>query len=170
MHADAPALHAITGNADVMRAYVDRPSDAPGWSLRQTQEFIAQEAAVWARGGVGRWGIEHEGRLVGYCGLTRLTYLPAPPGTLEASCRLHPDVWGQGLAAEAVTAAVTYAFEERGFSQVALVIAEDNARAQAAVRKQGLSLLGSYPYVSPTSGRSAVFLVWRVSAAEARKR
>ena len=64
------------------------------------------------------------------------------PGT-EVGYVLHPDAWGRGYATEACTAAIDWAFDTLGWTQVVHCIAPANTASQAVARRLGSSVLGA---------------------------
>ncbi|MEM6772576.1 MAG: GNAT family N-acetyltransferase, partial [Bacteroidota bacterium] len=52
--------------------------------------------------------------------------------------RLHPDVWGQGLATEGARACLDFAFGELGLDQVVAVAVKQNAPSIRVMEKLGM--------------------------------
>ncbi|GAA1876216.1 GNAT family N-acetyltransferase [Asanoa iriomotensis] len=102
------------------------------------QQWIAEDARLPAP--AGRWAVERsdDGELIGGAVL-----LPLPPRgeDLEMGWQLHPDVWGQGYAAEAGRAVARWAFDQ-GWDEVLAVARPTNARAQATARRIGMEWVG----------------------------
>ena len=59
--------------------------------------------------------------------------------TAEVAYLLHPDWWGRGLATEAATAALGYAFEARGWDRAIAFVLPTNIASISVLRKLGLS-------------------------------
>jgi len=59
----------------------------------------------------------------------------------EVGWSLRREYWGRGYAPEAATAAIDWAFDTLGWSEVIHTIAPDNANSKAVARKLGSSLL-----------------------------
>lgn len=90
----------------------------------------------------GRWAIflRETDQLVGGVAL-----LPLPPfgSDLEIGWQLAPDVWGQGLAAEAGHAVAHQAFEsEVGVEELFAVVRPRNSRGAATARRVGMEWVG----------------------------
>lgn len=164
---DDTAVHAIFGRGDVMANYVDLPYPATGWSLARVRRFIADDAASWAVHRCGRWALRsHDGTFVGVAGLSVESWLPVPAVPVGLSYYLHPDVWGQGLAREAATAALDYAFDDLGLLAVVGCVVPQNTRSVRVLTRLGLRRTATVPYTSAESGRDAEFAVYRVTAPE----
>jgi RimJ/RimL family protein N-acetyltransferase len=63
------------------------------------------------------------------------------PGT-EVGWGIIRDCWGRGYAVEGATAAIDWAFDELGWSEVIHAIASTNSASQAVARKLGSELIG----------------------------
>jgi RimJ/RimL family protein N-acetyltransferase len=63
------------------------------------------------------------------------------PGT-EVGWGIIPDCWGRGYAVEGATAAIDWAFDELGWSDVIHAIDSGNHASQAVARKLGSELMG----------------------------
>ncbi|MFD3522411.1 GNAT family N-acetyltransferase [Streptomyces sp. NPDC058653] len=90
----------------------------------------------------GRWAISlrETGELIGGVAL-----LPLPPfgSDLEIGWQLAPDLWGQGLAAEAGHAVAHQAFEsEAGVEELFAVVRPRNTRGAATARRVGMEWVG----------------------------
>jgi RimJ/RimL family protein N-acetyltransferase len=70
------------------------------------------------------------------------------PGT-EVGWGILASRGGRGYAVEAATAALDFAFDELGWSQVVHVIDPDNAPSQAVARRLGSDLLGEVKLPAP---------------------
>ncbi len=94
------------------------------WSLRGFSMFSVIEKRT------GQW----IGRLGPWCP-------EGWPGT-EVGWGLHRSAWGQGYALEGSTAAIDWAFDHLGWTDVVHTISPDNVESQALARRLGSSLLG----------------------------
>jgi RimJ/RimL family protein N-acetyltransferase len=102
-------------------------------------------AGAWTLTGVAMFSvIEREsGRWVGRLG----PWQPDGwPGT-EVGWGLHRDAWGKGYALEGASAAIDYAFDQLGWTEVIHCIDAENAASQAVARRLGSRLIG--PAVLP---------------------
>ncbi len=136
---DAPAAFGAYGDEQVARwlspAMVRVPdADAMDALLEQ---WVAEDARLLTP--AGRWAIERreDGQVVGGVSL-----LPLPPDEeFEIGWALHPQVWGQGYAAESGLALARWAFDQ-GIEQVVALVRPTNTRAAAMVRRIGMEWVG----------------------------
>ncbi len=118
---DAQAIFLLRSSPTVMR-YIPKPLDTrTGDSLRMVREFDQAAAA----GDAILWAITVKGadRLVGYIGFWRIM---KEHHRAEIGYALHPDLWGQGLASEAVAAVLDHGFRMIGLHSVEASVAPDN--------------------------------------------
>ena len=134
--ADAEPALAIYGSEEVTKwlsPAMGRVSDAAGME-RVITGWLSEELPDPA----GRWALElsDSGALVGSAVL-----LPLPPGRddLQIGWQLAPEVWGQGLAAEAGHAVAHYAFDS-GVEELFAVVRPRNERGAgtATVDRDGV--------------------------------
>lgn len=97
----------------------------------------AEDAKRRAAGAVGRAGafvIEERstGDVVGVCSLTEAR------GDLEVSYELHPEYWHRGLAHEAVTALIGWAFARGRNHRVIAVTQTSNTRSRRLLERLGM--------------------------------
>ena len=93
---DLDAIHAILGNAQATRFW----STPPHASVEESREWL-QSMIDAPPEESDDYVVEYEGRVIGKAGCWRMP---------EIGFVLHPDYWGQGLAGEAVAAAIASAF------------------------------------------------------------
>lgn len=120
---DAPAVFRLRSNPDVMR-FIPKPLNTRvEESLRMIQEF----RKAGDQGDSVMWGITIQGfsQVMGYIGFWRMI---REQDSAEIGYALHPDLWGQGLMAEALEAVLRFGFGEMGLLHVeAQVTPENNA-------------------------------------------
>jgi RimJ/RimL family protein N-acetyltransferase len=133
---DLDLLQALYGDPEVMRyvgsgAVLDR---------EQTRARLEQTVAHWHRHGYGMWALvhKHDGRFVGRCGLAYL----ARSGETALAYLLVRRSWGRGLATEAASRAVRFAFETAALRRLAAYVHRDNAASQGVLRKVGMACEG----------------------------
>lgn len=100
---DAEPLHAILSDPVAMRWW----SSLPHETLDQTHAWVEGMMAGNAAGAPD-FIVEWTGRVIGKAGFWKLP---------DVGYILHPDTWGQGLAREAVGAAIDHVFAE-GLTQI----------------------------------------------------
>jgi RimJ/RimL family protein N-acetyltransferase len=123
-------------------------------------------AGVWHMQGFAMFSVieKGSGRWVGRVG----PWQPEGwPGT-EVGWGISRERWGRGYATEAAVAAIDWAFDALGWSEVIHVIAPDNAASQAVARKLGSRNRGRGRLPAPFE--SAVVDVWGQTREEWRKR
>jgi RimJ/RimL family protein N-acetyltransferase len=99
---DVEDMHAVLSNPEAT-AYWSTP---PHTDIEQTREWVASMIASSPQESYD-FVVEHRGRVIGKAGFWRLP---------EVGYIFHPDYWGQGLAFEALSAAVDRAFARFGMS------------------------------------------------------
>ncbi|HMN06040.1 MAG TPA: GNAT family N-acetyltransferase [Flavobacteriales bacterium] len=119
--ADAPAIFRLRSSPEVMR-FIPKPLDTRSAdSLRMVREFsqaaIAGDAIMWAI------TVKGSDRLVGYIGYWRIM---KEHHRAEVGYALHPDLWGQGLASEALEAVLEHGFRVIGLHSVEATVAPGN--------------------------------------------
>jgi RimJ/RimL family protein N-acetyltransferase len=73
-------------------------------------------------------------------GLSRVAAGDLPVGPcVEIGWRLHPDVWGQGLASEGARAALDWGFGPGALKEILAFTAETNLASQAVMRRIGMA-------------------------------
>lgn len=120
---DTPALHAVMSDARAMR-YWSRPAHE---TLDETAAYVARMIDGESRDG-DDFVIEHQGRVVGKAGMWRLP---------EVGFLLHPDLWGQGLAREAMVAVIAHLFARPDVSHLTAEADPRNAASLALLGRLG---------------------------------
>jgi RimJ/RimL family protein N-acetyltransferase len=122
--ADAEAARFIGGVQPRYGAWRSLVAMAGSWSLMGYAMFsvIEKASGAWI-GRVGPW--QPEG-------------WPGP----EVGWGILRSAWGKGLALEAATATMDFAFDRLGWDRVVHVIHPDNARSQALAARLGSRLIG----------------------------
>ena len=89
---------------------------------------------------LGPWAVEVPGTLScgGFVGLWRPTFMAHFTPTVEIGWRLHPSLWGQGIATEAAQAALRFGFAEVGLPLIHSFTVPANRRSLAVMHKVGL--------------------------------
>lgn len=103
---------------------------------QESDALIDRIEAHFAKHGYGLWAVQVERRLVGFTGLSWVTWEADFTPALEVGWRLARSAWGHGYASEAAVAALS-----RGFQDVDSVIsftAATNEPSQAVMERIGL--------------------------------
>ncbi|MCC1490978.1 GNAT family N-acetyltransferase [Cognatishimia sp. F0-27] len=100
---------------------------------KEAWRWIASEVAMWDLMGHGAWGVETRGgTFIGQVGLLKPPHFPET----EIGWTVLATGEGQGFAAEAAAAALTWAWAE-GFETLVSYIHPDNARSIALATRLG---------------------------------
>ena len=150
-----------------------RPEDFEGWARLMGSEensrhiggpqpratawrgFLSM-AGAWAMQGFAMFSVieKHSGRWIGRLG----PWQPEEwPGT-EIGWGILRDAWGKGYATEGAIAAIDWAFDALGWTEVIHTIAPDNTASQAVARKLGSTLRG--PGRLPPPFEQATVEIW----------
>jgi RimJ/RimL family protein N-acetyltransferase len=113
---DLDDLHALLSDPRVMRYWSTPEHETP----EQTTEWLAGMMDP-TQADSDDFLVEHQGRIVGKAGAWRLP---------EVGFLIHPDLWGKGLAREAMTAAISYLFAQHGIDSLT---AEVDPRNSASI-------------------------------------
>ena len=141
-----------------------------GTEPSETDSFarLLRNAGSWALWGYGTFMVRRKGehRIVANCGVFRshrgfgtekgLDNVP------EAGWIVHRDVWGQGVAGEAMRAALQWFDAAQGNQRVACMIEEGHAASDAIARKLGFVRYGRYE--KPADGDKPLVLYERLEA------
>lgn len=134
-----PALEDLDGWADMMTDPVAARFIGGVMGRSQSWRMLAAMAGSWAIQGFAMFSLieKDSGRWVGRIG----PWQPEEwPGT-EVGWGLHPAAWGKGYAIEAATAAIDWAFDTLGWSEVIHCIDPENTPSQQVARRLGSRVL-----------------------------
>lgn len=126
---DLAALHGVLSDPRATRWW----STPPHGALEETQVWLDAMIAGNASGS-DDFVIEREGVVIGKAGFWRLP---------DVGYILHPDHWGQGLASEAVGAAVDHVFRTGSLDVVTADVDPANAASIRLLERLGFGLTGS---------------------------
>ena len=130
---DLPALHRdILGSPEVMVFSVGV------LSFDETREWMQRKSRRHQEDGHSHWAVERkeDGRLVGICGIV---YQQLPEGRFpEVGYRFARDVWGRGLATEAASACLDWAWANKNWGRVTAIIEPANRRSVRVAERIGM--------------------------------
>jgi RimJ/RimL family protein N-acetyltransferase len=126
--ADLEALHAVLSDSRATRWW----STPPHETLDQTRAWL--DAMIANGPDHPDFVIELDGRVVGKAGFFALP---------DVGYILHPDVWGRGLAAEAVGAAIDHVFQTRTIDTLTADVDPENAASIRLLERLGFVRTGS---------------------------
>lgn len=125
---DLDAFFAIMSDARGMRYW----STLPHADREVTRSWLDQKIQRSAAGGED-FAIEFEGRVVGDVGAGRLP---------DFGFMIHPGYWGQGIATEAATAFIDYAFSKKLTDQLLADVDPRNVASLRVLEKLGFAKTG----------------------------
>ena len=135
---DADAFFEILSDEETMRY----TGSFPHHSIDETRALIRDVRQQYAQREIMRWAITlpDTDRYIGSC-----MFFSFDPGfhRAETGYNLNRAYWGQGLMAEAMSAVLTYAFNEMGLHRVEANIDIDNARSKGLLLKLGFTYEGN---------------------------
>lgn len=137
--ADIAPFVAMNQMPEVMRYFPEL------YSEERTRTSVAAYRKSISERGYGYFAAElkEDGRFIGFIGMMDQSYeSPYTPAT-DVGYRLHPSVWGQGLATEGGRAVLDYA-RDCGLSDVIAVTPHSNLGSQRVMQKLGMSLRGQF--------------------------
>jgi len=94
-------------------------------------------------------GLRRKGGVVIFASFYVFAFTTIPYGLVQGSrvskrCRLKPEFWHKGFAAEAAESCKNFAFEKIGFKEIFSKIAETNTASVRVAERIGMTLLKSY--------------------------
>ena len=130
---DFPDLMAVYGDAEAMKWIGDgRPI-----TKEECREWLVVTRRNYESRGYGMFAVElkSEPRVVGFCGIVH------PGGQVEAEVKYAylRQVWGQGMATEALRGLIGYGVSEHGIPRLIATVATENAASHAVLVKAGMS-------------------------------
>lgn len=132
---DFDACCALWGDADVVRHI--------GGAVQESQAVwfrILRYAGMWSLLGYGMWVLEERatGAFLGEAGLlSACRGLPELDGVPEAGWVLAPDVWGRGIASEAMRAILDWADVDLAAPSIRCIIEDGNDASVRVAEKLG---------------------------------
>lgn len=135
---DIAPMAAVNADPEVMRWI----RDGSVLDEEQTRARIAAWEHEWDTQGFGLFAVElrSTGQLAGFTGLSVPSFLPEILPAVEIGWRLARPHWGQGLATEAASAAVHFAFAERGLDRLVSIAQTGNHASERIMLKLGMRL------------------------------
>ncbi len=125
---DLAAMHAVLSDPRATRWWSTPPHASPDETRAWLDGMIAGNAE-----GSDDFVIERDGRVIGKAGFFRLP---------EVGYILHPDHWGQGLASEAVGAAIDHVFATREIDELTADVDPENQASIRLLERQGFVRTG----------------------------
>jgi len=133
---DFPAMSAMWGDERVTRFILDAPA-----TPETTWSRLLRYGGHWHMLGFGYWALEcrQTGAFLGEAGLADYHRAFQPPEEIgpEAGWVLAAEAHGQGIAVEAMQAALAWSDANLGVSKVTAIFSPDHVASQAVARKLG---------------------------------
>jgi RimJ/RimL family protein N-acetyltransferase len=126
---DAPALHEMLSDPETMRYWSSLPHVEPA----ETESWVAESVAATTRGDAHDFAVLRDGHLIG-----RVAFWMGN----EVGFLFHRNVWGQGIAREAVSALLRYGFATLGFESARADVDPENLRSLALLERLGFRRTG----------------------------
>ncbi len=126
---DVEGMHAVLSNPTAMAYW----SSLPHETLEETQSWVAGMVDASVAGPGLDFIIEFEGRAIGKAGFWRLP---------EIGYILHPDLWGRGLAREALEAVIRVGFDQGGVETITADVDPRNAASLGLLERLGFVRTG----------------------------
>lgn len=132
---DRIAFHAINTDPRVMRFL------GPLLTLDDIDALIDRLRTMQESQGHCFWAVERKSdeRLIGWCGLIRGASQTPIENQLEVGWRFAFDMWGQGYAQEAASAAIDWAFHHLPDEAVWAITVDDNDRSWGLMERLGMT-------------------------------
>ena len=129
---DAPALLDIFGNAEVTKFW----SSPPLPDLAAARAAIADIHTLFTRRELFQWAVctRDGGEVVGTC---TLHHLESAHRRAEIGFALRRDMWGRGVASDAVTTLIGFSFDTLALHRLEADADPDNERSLRVLERQG---------------------------------
>ncbi|MBV6699770.1 GNAT family N-acetyltransferase [Kitasatospora aureofaciens] len=147
--ADVAPMAAVNGDPEVMRWI----GDGQVLDEEETRVRTAMFERLWDEQGFGLFAVElrETGELAGFTGLAVPRFLPEVLPAVEVGWRLGRPFWGLGIATEAATAAVRFAFEDCGLDRLVSIAQIGNVASERVMAKLGMRV--ERETITPATGR-----------------
>ncbi|AFZ34921.1 GCN5-related N-acetyltransferase [Stanieria cyanosphaera PCC 7437] len=132
---DLDNLFKVLSDPETMKFY-PKPCD-----LFMTQAWIERNIQRYTQQGIGLWGLilKENNQLIGDCGLVRQKIDHV--AEIEIGYHVRRDLWGRGLATEAVQACRDYGFKQLGCNKLICLIRPGNIASRRVAEKSGMRLI-----------------------------
>ncbi|THH40650.1 GNAT family N-acetyltransferase [Neolewinella litorea] len=137
---DKPAFAAIQADPRVMEYF-------PATLTRKESDAVVERFKKHHKEhGFGYFAAERrtDKQLLGFIGLSRQEYPAFFTPCVDIGWMLHPDVWGQGLAAEGARACLEHAFGALGLDAVRAVTVHRNMPSIRVMHQLGMAYEGAF--------------------------
>lgn len=106
-----------------------------------TREYLQYLGGRYSAGMFYDWAVVYEPdcKMIGTCGFTAFN---CTSDSAEVGYVLNPEYWGKGIATEALTRVLQFAFEELKLNRVEARFMEDNERSRRVMEHVGMTFEG----------------------------
>lgn len=160
-----PYMHAL--NTPAVRRHL-----GPLQSRDEVVAAVRRMQALEAERGFCFWIAERrsDGLLLGFCGLKLVNAAGTDlTGTHEIGWQLREEVWGQGYAREAATAALDFAFDRLTAPEVVAFTVAGNTASWGLMQRLGMTRRADLDYHDPAYGPELnPTIVYRIAREEWR--
>ena len=134
---------------------------SPHSSERETARYIDLLQRKYADGSFNDFGVtlKDSGRMIGTCGFTSFDF---PHNTAELGYVLARDMWGKGIAPEAVRAVMQFGYETFGLDGYTAKFMEGNTASERVMIKCGMTLEGRYRHSLYVKGSFRNIIVYQI--------
>ena len=134
---DAADMYEYACRSDVTRYLTWKPHPDAAY----TREYLQYLGGRYHVGMFYDWAIVYEPdrKMVGTCGFTSFQ---CNSDCAEVGYVLNPSYWGRGIASEALSRVLQFAFEELGVNRVEARFMDGNARSQRVMEHVGMTFEG----------------------------
>lgn len=135
-------MAAVSGNPEVMRYFPGTQDED------RTKAFIGRQQLQFQERGYCFFAAELKAtsKVIGFIGLSYLDMKVDFAPCVEIGWRLHPDVWGQGLAPEGARECLRFGFEELGLTAIYADTPVINLPSQSVMRKIGMTEYATFKH------------------------
>jgi len=139
---DLKAMAEINADARVMEFFPATQTE------EQTKAFIGRQHLQQQERGYCYFAAElrKTGRLIGFIGISYQDYDAHFTPCVDIGWRLHPDVWGQGLATEGAKACLDFAFQTLKLPELVAVAVSQNTPSTRVMEKIGMTYDSSFDH------------------------
>ncbi|MGB6048652.1 MAG: GNAT family N-acetyltransferase, partial [Flavobacteriales bacterium] len=136
---DAPALFELRSNPAVMR-FIPKPLNT---STDESRLMVREFRQASQRSEAIMWGITVKGskQVMGYIGFWRII---KEHHRAEIGYALHPDLWGQGLMSESLSAVMDHGFRKMRLHSVEAAVTPDNLSSIHVLERNGFVKEGHF--------------------------
>ena len=152
-------------NTPAVMKHLGGPQD-----IVEIESAFARNAAWQAQHGHSFWIVQHKGNgdLIGMCGLKRFdNEHGSMAGEFEIGWRLREDYWRQGIAYEAASAALSYAFDRLDAPHVVALTSDANIGSWKVMEKLGMTRRADLDFDDPAyPAHENPTIVYRIEASQ----